>query len=310
MAQFNGPGPRTSDNVEWLEILTYDGLRMRVGATSDRELQYTLRARDRRADIYRRLKALVDRYDLQIRTGIPDIPRRVSGYNLTALLPENGFTIAQALVGTESTCVLVLEAMVRLIPNPKARSLLVLGYPTVYDAADHVPQVMAHRPIGCEGMDDRLVKDIESIGFEREVLDVLPNGQGWLIVEFGGDSKAEADAQAAALMAELNATPNGPSREIEAHGCVAALSRQARAAAAAEDRRAMTAADRERRFDIVDAARNHEDRSWLHARESPLEVHARRTRGRCRSSLTTRSPTRGCSCRAAATTVPRRPVEG
>src|SRR5262249_8851570 len=115
MAQFYGPGPRTSDNVESLEILTYDGLPMRVGATKDDELRRLMQQPGRRGEIYTRLNRLVQRYEQQIRTGIPNIPRRVSGYNLTALLPENGFNVAQALVGSESTCVLVLEATLRLI---------------------------------------------------------------------------------------------------------------------------------------------------------------------------------------------------
>jgi hypothetical protein len=34
MAQFAGRGPRTSDNIEELEIVTYDGARMRVGVTT------------------------------------------------------------------------------------------------------------------------------------------------------------------------------------------------------------------------------------------------------------------------------------
>jgi len=214
MAQFYGPGARTSDNVEWLDILTYDGIAMRVGPTSPEDLDRLTRQPGRVGDIYRRLKALTDRYDTHIRSGIPNIPRRVSGYNLTALLPENGFNVAQALVGTESTCVLVLEASLCLVPNPHARSLVVLGYPTIYDAADHIPEVMAHRPIGCEGMDDLLVKDIESIGYESQTLQVLPPGQGWLLVEFGGDTKDEADAHARELMDALKRSSKPPTMKL------------------------------------------------------------------------------------------------
>jgi FAD/FMN-containing dehydrogenase/Fe-S oxidoreductase len=214
MAQFNGPGPRTSDSVEWLDVLTYDGLRMRVGATSEEELRRIAGESGRRGDIYRRLKALTDRVEGHIRTGIPDIPRRVSGFNLTALLPEKGFNVAHALVGSESTCILVLEAMVRLIPNPRARSLVVLGYPSVFEAGDHVPEVMAHEPIGCEGMDDKLVKDIESVGYETQTLEILPEGQGFLLVEFGGATKEEADAHAHALMDALCATPHPPTMKL------------------------------------------------------------------------------------------------
>jgi FAD/FMN-containing dehydrogenase/Fe-S oxidoreductase len=214
MAQFNGPGPRTSDNVASLEILTYDGVRMHVGETTEHELRRLAAQPDRVGEIYRRLQQLAAREGERIRTGMPDIPRRVSGYNLTALLPDRCFNVAQALVGSESTCVLVLEATVHLIPNPKARSLVVLGYPSVFEAADHIPEVMAHRPIGCEGMDDRLVKDIESIGYETETLQVLPKGAGWLLVEFGGDSKADADAPARALIAALAAKPGAPSTKL------------------------------------------------------------------------------------------------
>ena len=214
MAQFYGPGPRTSDNVEWLDIVTYDGHRMHVGATDERDLRQLMQEPGRHGDIYRRLHALVQRYEQQIRHKIPDIPRRVSGYNLTALLPENGFNVAQALVGSESTCVLVLEAALHLISNPRARSLLVLGYPSVYEAADHVPEVMRHHPIGCEGMDDRLVKDIESIGYQTETLRLLPDGKGWLLVEFGGETKEEADARARELIDDLKASANPPTMKL------------------------------------------------------------------------------------------------
>jgi FAD/FMN-containing dehydrogenase/Fe-S oxidoreductase len=214
MAQFYGPGPRTSDNVESLEVLTYDGVRLRLGETSDDELETIERGGGRRAEIYRDLKQLCHDNLEHIRNGIPDIPRRISGYNLPALLPEHGFNVAQAVVGSESTCVLVLEATVRLIPSPKARSLVVLGYPSVYEAADHVPDIMRHQPIGCEGMDDQLVKDIESVGYQSDVLRILPSGQGFLLVEFGGGSKDEADEQAHALLSDLAAQPNPPTNKL------------------------------------------------------------------------------------------------
>jgi FAD/FMN-containing dehydrogenase/Fe-S oxidoreductase len=214
MAQFSGTGPRTSDQVEWLDILTYDGERITVGETSDETYEAILGAGGRRGEIYAALRALRDRHEHDLRDGMPHLARRVSGYNLDALLPEQGFNVAQALVGSESTCVLVLEAMVRLIPNPKARALVVLGYPSVYDAADHVPQIMRHRPIGCEGMDDKLVKDIESIGHEADILKILPKGDGFLLVEFGGDSKEAAQAAAQTLLTELTSLSEPPTSKL------------------------------------------------------------------------------------------------
>ena len=131
----------------------------------------------RKAEIYRALRELRDRYADEIRARFPDIPRRVSGYNLDQLLPENGFHVARALVGSESTCVTVLEATVRLVDSPPARSLLVLGYPDVYQAADHVPAVMATHPIACEGLDQGLVDDMLQKGLHPDTVKELPGGR-------------------------------------------------------------------------------------------------------------------------------------
>src|SRR5439155_9381606 len=95
-----------------------------------------------------------------IRARYPKIPRRVSGYNLDELLPERGFHVARALVGSESTCVVVLEAALRLVHSPPVRSLLVLGYPDIFHAADHIPEVSESGPIGLEALDRRFVVDL------------------------------------------------------------------------------------------------------------------------------------------------------
>src|SRR5439155_5002297 len=175
----------TSENIEELEILTFDGLRMRVGSTSDEEIARIIGEGGRRGEIYAGLKALRDKYANVIRTRFPDLPRRVSGYNLDQLLPENGFHVARALVGTEGTCVTVLEATVRLVHSPPARSLLVLGYADVYAAGDAVPDVLRHEPIALEGLDQVLVENLTKKGLHPDDVKLLPNGNGWLLVEFG-----------------------------------------------------------------------------------------------------------------------------
>jgi len=205
MSMFYGPGARTSDNTQRLEILTYDGLRMWVGPTSDDEVRHIIAAGGRRGQIFRALLELRDAYGDLIRQRYPKIPRRVSGYNLNELLPERGFNVARALVGTESTCVTILQADMILIDRPQARSLLVLGYPDVYSAGDHVPEILEFRPIGLEGLDDRLIDDMKKARIHPENVSLLPDGKGWLLVEFGGNTKGESDAKANAAMAALNA---------------------------------------------------------------------------------------------------------
>ncbi len=205
---------KTDDNIEALDVLTYDGLRLKVGETSDEELEQSIREGGRRGEIYAGLKRLRDQYADLVRQRYPNIPRRVSGYNLNFLLPENGFDVARALVGSEGTCVSVLEATCRLVESPPARVLLLMAYPDIYQCADRVPDVMAHKPIGLEGIDDLLVEYTRRRGINSEGLALLPEGGGWLLAEFGADSVAAAEAQASGLMAALNRSPKPPNMRL------------------------------------------------------------------------------------------------
>jgi FAD/FMN-containing dehydrogenase/Fe-S oxidoreductase len=205
---------KTIDNIEALEVLTYDGLRLRVGPTSDAELERIAAEGGRRGEIYQRLRGLRDKYADLIRQRFPDIPRRVSGYALDQLLPEKGFHVARALVGSESTCVTVLEATLRLVHSPPARSLLILGYPDVYHAADHLMEVLGHEPIALEGLDLDLTEYATMMGLHPDRIKLLPEGHGWLFVEFGGETKAESDGKAHQLMDALKGGTDPPSMKL------------------------------------------------------------------------------------------------
>ncbi len=212
MSQFYGYGARMADNTESMTVLTFDGYKMKVGPTSERELENIIKEGGRKGEIYQKLKQLRDKYADLIREKFPRIPRRVSGYDLPALLPENGFNVAEALVGSEGTCVTILEATMKLMPEPSKRSLLVLGYPDIYEAGGHVMEVLKHKPIGLEGFDDKLIGFMQKKSLHLDDLTDLPTkkSKGWLLVEFGGDSKEESDGKAGALMEDLKSAANPP----------------------------------------------------------------------------------------------------
>ena len=205
-----GRGLRVADNTHSLEILTYDGERMRVGETPPEELEAIIAGGGRRGEIYSQLKALRDEYEADIREGFPKLGRRVSGYNLDSLLPENNFNVAQALVGGEGTLVTILEAAMNLVPNPKARSLLVVGYPDVFAACEHLLEILKFGPTALEGFDHLLFEYVQKKGDKTADLKLLPKGKGFLMVEFGGESKADSDRQANACMEMLLGQPNAP----------------------------------------------------------------------------------------------------
>ncbi len=228
---------KTDDNIEELEIVTYDGTHLRVGenlielrgenahvgaAALGRPGGLDVSGRselsrgnsERAHQIEIALKQISETYASQIRQRFPNIPRRVSGYNLNYLLPENGFHIARALVGSEGTCATVLEATCRLVESPPQRVLLVVAYADIYQCADRIPEILAHQPIGLEGFDDLLVHYTRTKGMNSEGLALLPEGGGWLMVEFGGQTLSEAESRARNLADALRRSATPPNTRL------------------------------------------------------------------------------------------------
>ncbi len=212
-AQFYGHGPRTSDNVHSLEILTYDGERMWVGETSERERDAIIAGGGRRGEIYAALQQLSLNYAPLIRQKYPPVetlPRRVSGYNLDDLLPEKKFNVARALVGTEGTCVTVLTAKMLLTENPRHRTVMVVGFEDICTAADHVPQIMERRPIALEALDRILIHNERVLQKHVDSLTQLPPGNAWLLVEFPGADRTDGDRKANELIKYMQAHHDAP----------------------------------------------------------------------------------------------------
>lgn len=210
---------KTVENIEALEVLTYDGARFWVGPTSEDELARIIAAGGRQGEIYAALKALRDRYAAQIRAKFPQIKRRVSGFNLDQLLPESGFNVARALVGTEGTCAVTLQAKVRLVHSPAQRVMLVVGFDNIYVAADAVPHFMRFKPIAIEGLDRVMIRGLQARSLKAEEISLLPPGDAWVVLEFGADTQEAAvhAAQEAARYFEAGqAGPNVSTKLVEA----------------------------------------------------------------------------------------------
>jgi FAD/FMN-containing dehydrogenase/Fe-S oxidoreductase len=213
-AQMSG---RCDNNVEELEILLYDGTRMTVGWMDNDELDRRIAQGGRTGDIFRYLKSLRSHYGELIHEKYPKIPRRVSGYNLDQLLPgEDGrFNVARSLVGSEGTLATILEAKVRLIDAKAQRVILMLGYPDVYEAADHVVDIVPFQPTALEGIDYTLHQNLTKKGGPNaRYLSLLPEGKGWLMAEFGADRKEDALDLAQRVMEMLKNKPGAPAIKL------------------------------------------------------------------------------------------------
>ena len=169
-----------------------------------------------RARSTRKLKALRDRYADEIRRRYPEepAPPRLGLQPRRPAARERASTSPGPSSGTEGTCVTILEASLHLVHSPAVKSLLVLGYPTSTRPATTSPEILEFKPIGLEGIDDVLVRDMKKKGIHPKDITLLPEGGGWLLVEFGGESKDESDDKARALMDRLKKAKNPPSMKL------------------------------------------------------------------------------------------------
>jgi FAD/FMN-containing dehydrogenase/Fe-S oxidoreductase len=207
-------GGKVVDNVESMDLILYDGTKMRVGRTSQDELDALMSAGGRVGEIYTGLAQLRVRYGALIRERFPKIPRRVSGYNLDELLPENGFNVARALVGSEGTCATLVSATLNLTASPPFRVLTALGFADAFLTADAVPKALEFKPIGLEGFDGMLVDFMSRKGLAAADLPMLPEGRGFLLVEMGAWTAEEAQAKAEALVRAAQWWPESPTARI------------------------------------------------------------------------------------------------
>lgn len=180
---------KTVENVVALEVLTATGEQFWVGPTSEEQLTDIIAKGDGQSRIYAQLKTIRDTYADEIRTRYPDIKRRVSGYNLDQLLPENGFNVARALVGSEGTLVSVLQARVSLIENPRYKQLIVLGFDDIFIAGDSVPEIMPFKPIAMEGLDWNIIGGLNDRNLKQREVGLLPTGRAWILTELAANDE-------------------------------------------------------------------------------------------------------------------------
>ena len=185
----------TSANVEALDLLLPDG----------RELSAT-RGGSGDPAVDAELTRLRDAHLAPLRTELGRFSRQVSGYGLHHLLPENGFDVAKALVGSEGTCGLVTRATVRLVPVPAVRALAVIGFPDVFMAAELAPFAARAGALTVEGMAADLLTALRAQPGRADAGSDLPPGGGWLYCEVGGATVEEAHEAALVLVEAVRGT--------------------------------------------------------------------------------------------------------
>ncbi|MFS0896986.1 FAD-binding and (Fe-S)-binding domain-containing protein [Mycolicibacterium litorale] len=194
---------RTGDHVVSLDLVMADGTRLTATRTGLRATDpEDTAAAERASALSADLRALAAGYMSQFRLELGRIPRQVSGFQLANLLPENGFDVARALVGSEGACAIVVGATMRLVEVPPSALLLIVAYDDIVDAARDVTTILQYSPAAIEGIDEQIVATMKARRGDDSVSE-LPAGHAWLYVDLDGEDEATVALQARNLIADL-----------------------------------------------------------------------------------------------------------
>jgi len=164
------------------------------------------------AACYRTVLELAKAHRDEISLRYPKILRRVGGYNLDEFAdPEKAVNLAKIMVGSEGTLGIVLEAKLRLVPLPKAKAVMVIGFHDLLDALAATPVILGHKPSAVEVMDRAILNNTkQNIALDR-IRKAFIEGDpaATLCVEFYNDRKEELPPRLDALEADLKARGAG-----------------------------------------------------------------------------------------------------
>ena len=201
---------KTVDVVESMDIILSDGEGLRLEQVDERRLRALIDAGGREGRLYRDIRELAQRERAEIGERFPDIPRRVSGYNLDTLLDPEGVNLSQMVVGSEGTLAVVTEATVQLATLPARRGILAAHFRTLIEAAEATVTANAHKPAAIELVDDIIIERCRSsVGYAPLAEFVVGEPGAILLIECFADNDAEIIEQLRTIQSELESRGMG-----------------------------------------------------------------------------------------------------
>jgi FAD/FMN-containing dehydrogenase/Fe-S oxidoreductase len=158
------------------------------------------------AACYRTVLDLTHRHAAEIAQRYPKILRRVGGYNLDEFTDlEKPVNLAKLLVGSEGTLGVVLEAKLRLVPLPKAKAVMVIGFHHLLDSLHATPAILAHQPSAVEVMDKSILDNTrQNLALDQARRGFIQGDPGAILcVEFYADRKEDLPPRLTALETSL-----------------------------------------------------------------------------------------------------------
>ena len=108
------------------------------------------------SDLVKKVQKIIDQNRDEIKKRYPNIPRRVSGYNLDQLLDK--IDLAKLIVGSEGSLGIITKIKVKIAKKPKNCLLVVMSFHTIAEAFDKVGELLTFNPIALELIDNKILE--------------------------------------------------------------------------------------------------------------------------------------------------------
>jgi FAD/FMN-containing dehydrogenase/Fe-S oxidoreductase len=169
------------------------------------------------AACYRTVLQLAHDHEAEIDRRYPKILRRVGGYNLNEFVGNGPVNLTKMMVGSEGTLGVILEAKVKLVPLPKAKAVMVIGFADLLEALSAAPVILKHNPSAIEVMDKAILSGThQNAGLDKTRREFIAGDpDATLCVEMYADRKEDLPPRLAALEADLRGKKLGESYRSE-----------------------------------------------------------------------------------------------
>ncbi len=210
---------KTLDHVMEVDTILSDASRTHFGPLEAHELEAKLSGTGLESHIYRGIRSIAQENLAEITARYPQIPRRVSGYNIDEFMTDDPFNLTRMVVGSEGTLCVVSEAKLNLVPRPTMTAVSVLHFVDIVRASEATREVLRHGPSSIEVMDKILLdRSRESLGHAKDLDFIVGDPGALLAVEFYGESEAE-------LRSKLDELERDMTQRRLAYACVNLLDR-------------------------------------------------------------------------------------
>lgn len=195
---------KTIDHILEVKAVLADGTTAHFLPLDKALLERKLQQQNLEAQIYREIVRIAQDNRDEVLERYPKILRRVSGYNLDEFIHDGPINVAKMIVGSEGTLADVTAAKVRIMPRPRATSVVAVHFDDMIGAVEATGAILPFQPSAIEMIDRKIVEGARN---SREFAGRMPFVQGdpdaIVMVEFYADSAAEAEDKAIKLEEQL-----------------------------------------------------------------------------------------------------------